>query len=98
MTFDHGAGYLFGSTMEGITLIGPDPKLLVSSSRRADQWQVVRREWRDGIAAKGEHTMFYDFNKPGLAVPLRKVAYAAAIPAGTCISEPAPISKTSTPN
>ena len=25
MTFDHGAGYLFGSTLEGISLIGPDP-------------------------------------------------------------------------
>jgi methyl-accepting chemotaxis protein len=81
MTFDHGAGYLFGSTMEGITLIGPDPKLLgVNRLDVQTNGRSFGREWRDGIAAKGEHTMFYDFNKPGLAVPLRKVAYAAAIP------------------
>ena len=81
MTFDGGAGYLFGSTMEGVTLIGPDPKLyglnrldVVSNGR------AISREWRDNIAAKGDYTMFYEFNKPGQAVPLRKVAYAAAIP------------------
>ena len=26
MTFDNGSGYLFGSTMEGVTVLSPDPK------------------------------------------------------------------------
>ena len=81
MTFDNGAGYMFGSTMEGVTLIGPDPKL--HGLNRLDvvtNGRGIGREWRDNVAAKGDHTMFYEFSKPGQAVPLRKVAYAAAIP------------------
>ena len=26
MTYDNGAGYLFGTTYEGITVLSPDPK------------------------------------------------------------------------
>ncbi|SHG71199.1 methyl-accepting chemotaxis protein [Bradyrhizobium erythrophlei] len=81
MTFDNGAGYMFGSTMEGVTLIGPDPKLY--GLNRLDvvtNGRGIGREWRDNIAAKGDYTMFYEFNKPGQSVVLRKVAYAAAIP------------------
>jgi methyl-accepting chemotaxis protein len=81
MTFDNGAGYLFGSTMEGVTLIGPDPKLL--GLNRLDvitNGKAIGREWRDNVAAKGDYTMFYEFVKPGHDAPLRKVAYAAAIP------------------
>src|ERR1019366_98607 len=81
MTFDNGAGYMFGSTMEGVTLIGPDPKL--HGQNRLDvvtNGRGIGREWRDNVAAKGDHTMFYEYSKPGQAVPLRKVAYAAAIP------------------
>ena len=26
MTYDKGAGYLFGNTMDGITVLAPDPK------------------------------------------------------------------------
>jgi methyl-accepting chemotaxis protein len=81
MTFDNGAGYLFGSTMEGVTLIGPDPKLL--GLNRLDvitNGKAIGREWRDNVAAKGDYTMFYEFVKPGQDAPLRKVAYAAAIP------------------
>jgi methyl-accepting chemotaxis protein len=62
MTFDNGAGYLFGSTMEGVTLIGPDPKLL--GLNRLDvitNGKAIGREWRDNVAARGDHTMFYEF-------------------------------------
>jgi methyl-accepting chemotaxis protein len=81
MTYDNGAGYLFGSSMEGVTLIGPDPKLL--GLNRIDvvtNGKAIGREWRDSVAAKGDHTMFYEFSKPGQTAVLRKVAYAAAIP------------------
>jgi methyl-accepting chemotaxis protein len=75
MTFDNGAGYLFGATMEGITTLAPDPALL--GKQRSD---AVAREWHDNVAAKGEHTMLYEYVRPGEKVPVRKVAYAAAIP------------------
>jgi methyl-accepting chemotaxis protein len=81
MTFDNGAGYMFGSSMDGVTLIGPDPKLY--GLNRLDvvtNGRAIGREWRDNIAAKGDHTMFYEFSKPGQSEVLRKVAYAAAIP------------------
>jgi methyl-accepting chemotaxis protein len=81
MTFDNGAGYLFGSTMDGVTVLTPDPKQI--GQNRLDvvtNGKAIGREWRDSVAAKGEHTMFYDYVKPGQQEPLRKVAYAAAIP------------------
>jgi methyl-accepting chemotaxis protein len=81
MTWDNGSGYLFGSSMDGITLIGQDPKLL--GQNRIDvisNGLAIGRTWRDNVAAKGDHLMFYEFSKPGLTAPLRKVAYAAAIP------------------
>jgi methyl-accepting chemotaxis protein len=67
--------------MDGITLIGQDPKLL--GQNRIDvvtNGKAIGREWRDSIAAKGDHTMFYEISKPGQAVALQKVGYAAAIP------------------
>jgi len=81
MTFDNGAGYIFGTTMDGITLIGPDPKLLGTNRLDAvTNGRMLGREWSANVAAKGEHTMFYDITKPGQTAALRKVGYAAAIP------------------
>jgi len=28
MTYDNGSGYLFGNTMDGITVLSPDPKFI----------------------------------------------------------------------
>jgi methyl-accepting chemotaxis protein len=81
MTYDNGAGYLFGSNMDGVGIIGPDPKLL--GYNRVDvltNGRAVGREWLAGINAKGDHTLIYDYQKPGEQVAIRKVAYAAAIP------------------
>jgi len=81
MTYDNGAGYLFGSMMDGVTVLSPDAKQI--GQNRLDvvtNGKAIGREWRDSVAAKGEHTMFYDYVKPGQTAPLRKVAYAAAIP------------------
>jgi methyl-accepting chemotaxis protein len=81
MTFDNGEGYLFSSTMDGITVLSPNPKQ-IGQNRLDDlsNGRAIPREWRDGVAAKGEHTMFYDYVRPGEAKPLRKVGYAVAIP------------------
>ncbi len=81
MTFDNGSGYLFGSTMEGVTVLSPDAKTI--GQNRLDALtggRAIGREWRDGIAAKGEHTLYYDYKRPGQEALLPKVAYAAAIP------------------
>jgi methyl-accepting chemotaxis protein len=81
MTYDNGAGYLFGSTMDGITVLTPEAKQI--GQNRLDvvtNGKAIGREWRDSVAAKGEHTMFYDYVKPGQTEPLHKVAYAVAVP------------------
>ena len=82
MTFDKGNGYLFGSTMDGVTVLSPDAKTI--GQNRIDvltNGRGIGREWRDGVAAKGEHTLIYEFKRPGQDDQLlRKIAYAAAIP------------------
>jgi len=81
MTFDKSNGYIFGSTMEGVTVLSPDPRQI--GQNRIDQLtngRAISREWRDNIAVKGEHSMAYDYVRPGEQRPVRKIAYAVAIP------------------
>jgi methyl-accepting chemotaxis protein len=81
MTFDSGSGYLFGSTMDGVTVLSPDAKQIGQNRLDAvSNGRPIGREWRDGVAAKGEHTMIYDYVRPGATVAIRKIAYSAAIP------------------
>ena len=81
LTYDHGSGYLFGYTMDGTTVLSPDPKWI--GKNRIDVLtggRAITRELRDGVAADGEVTLYYDKEKPGKKVPLRKLSYAVAIP------------------
>ena len=81
MTHENGANYLFGYTMDGTTLISPDPKAI--GTNRLDVLvggRAVSRELRDGVAAYGEVTLFYEREKAGAKELERKVGYAAAIP------------------
>ncbi|MDO8400567.1 MAG: methyl-accepting chemotaxis protein [Bradyrhizobium sp.] len=81
MTFDKGAGYLFGYTMDGITLMSPDPKQ--HGTNRLDietNGRKLARELRDGVAAKGEVTLEYEYRKPGQEEIIRKISYAVAVP------------------
>ena len=66
MTYEKGAGYLFGSTFDGITVLAQDPKQ-VGTNRMDVQTngRYISRELRDGVAAKGETTLYYDIKKPG---------------------------------
>ena len=99
MTFDNGAGYMFGSTMEGVTLIGPDPKLY--GQNRLDvvtNGRGIGREWRDNVAAKGDHTMFYEYSKPARPYRSARSPTRPRSRAGTCMSEPGPTSKISMPS
>jgi methyl-accepting chemotaxis protein len=81
MTYDNGAGYLFGNTMDGITVLSQDPKFI--GQNRMDvllNGRSISRELRDGVAAKGEIMLIYDNLRPGQQEPSRKIGYAVAIP------------------
>jgi methyl-accepting chemotaxis protein len=81
MTYDNGTGYLFVYTMDGYPIFSSD-------NSRPDQHRLdnetngrkLIREMRDGVAAKGEITLYYEFQKPGQQGLVPKLSYAAAIP------------------
>ena len=81
MTYDNGAGYLFAYTMDGVTISSPDTKTI--GQNRLDVQtnnRTLARELRDGVAAKGDVTLRYEFKKPGSEDLIRKMSYAMAIP------------------
>jgi methyl-accepting chemotaxis protein len=81
MTFDNGAGYLFATTYDGITVLSPDPKQI--GTNRMDvlvNGRALSRELLDGVLAKGEITLRYEYVKPGQETPIRKLGYAVAVP------------------
>ncbi|EKS35508.1 methyl-accepting chemotaxis protein [Afipia clevelandensis] len=81
MTYDKGNGYLFAYTMDGITIATPDPKKIGSNQLDVETaGRKLARELRDGVAAKGEVTLRYEYEKPGTKELIRKVSYAVAIP------------------
>lgn len=80
-TYDNGNGYLFAYTMEGVTVVAPDAKVI--GTNRLDvktNERALTRELRDGVAAKGEVTLHYEYMKPGEKDPIRKVSYAVGVP------------------
>ena len=81
MTYDDGAGYLFATTFDGITVLAPDPKQV--GQNRMDvvtNGRKLSREFLDGVMAKGEITLRYEYMKPGQETPIRKLGYAVAVP------------------
>jgi methyl-accepting chemotaxis protein len=81
LTYNNGDGYLFGSTLDGITVLAPDTKTIGTNRLDiATGGRYIGREWRDGVVAKGEHTLYYDFKRPGQEELIRKTAYSRAIP------------------
>jgi methyl-accepting chemotaxis protein len=81
LTYNNGDGYLFGSTLDGVTVLSPDAKTIGTNRLDvATGGRYIGREWRDGVVAKGEHTLYYDFKRPGQEELIRKTAYARAIP------------------
>ena len=54
MTYDNGAGYLFGTNYDGITVLSPDPKLI--GTNRMDvvtNGRTLSRELMEGVKIKG---------------------------------------------
>ncbi|MEH2480705.1 methyl-accepting chemotaxis protein [Nitrobacteraceae bacterium AZCC 2146] len=81
MTYDNGSGYVFVYDMNGIALATPDPKQF--GTNRLDvliNGRALTRELRDGVAAKGDVTLYYEYMKPGTTELIRKFSYAVAIP------------------
>ena len=81
MTYDNGGGYLFGNTMDGITVLSPDPKMIgVNRMDVQTNGRFISRELLEGVKSKGAILLEYDNIKPGQDKPTRKIGYAAAIP------------------
>lgn len=81
LTYDKGDGYMFAYTMDGVAIATPDPKQI--GTNRIDvevNGRKLTRELRDGVAAKGDVTLRYEYYKPGQETPIRKLSYAVAIP------------------
>ncbi|TKT71998.1 HAMP domain-containing protein [Afipia massiliensis] len=81
MTYDKGDGYMFAYTMDGVTVATPNAKQI--GTNRLDietNGRKLARELRDGVAAKGDVTLRYEYFKPGEEKPIRKMSYAVAIP------------------
>jgi methyl-accepting chemotaxis protein len=81
LTYDNGAGYLFATTYDGITVLSPDPKQI--GTNRMDvavNGRTISRELLDGVKAKGEILVSYDYVRPGEDKPIRKIGYAVAVP------------------
>jgi len=81
MTYDNGAGYLFGTSYDGITQLAPDPKQI--GTNRMDVVTNGRKlsvELMNGVKANGSILLYYEYVKPGQETPIRKIGYAVAIP------------------
>jgi methyl-accepting chemotaxis protein len=81
MTYDKGAGYLFGTGYDGITILAPDPKQV--GTNRMDvvtNGRKLSQELLDGVKANGSILLYYEYVKPGEEKPIRKIGYAVAVP------------------
>jgi methyl-accepting chemotaxis protein len=81
LTYDNGGGYLFATNYDGITVLSPDPKQI--GTNRLDiviNGRMISRELLDGVKAKGEILLTYEYVRPGEEKPIRKIGYAIAIP------------------
>jgi methyl-accepting chemotaxis protein len=80
MTYDKGNGYLFVYTMEGIVVVLPEFKVGSDRLNVLVNGRAIARELRDGVAAKGEVQLAYEFKKPGHDELSRKMSYGLVIP------------------
>jgi methyl-accepting chemotaxis protein len=81
MTYDNGAGYLFATNYDGITVLSPDPKQVGTNRMEVvTNGRKLSHELLDGVMAKGEILLQYEYVKPGEEKPIRKIGYAIAVP------------------
>ena len=81
LTFDNGNGYVFAYTMDGVAVLAPVPGQIGQNRMDIDTGgRKLVRELRDGIAAKGEIMLRYEYRRPGQDELIRKFSYAVPIP------------------
>ena len=81
MTYDKGAGYIFGTNYDGITQLAPDPKQIGTNRMEVvTNGRKLSRELMSGVKANGDILLRYDYVKPGQETPIRKLGYAVAVP------------------
>jgi methyl-accepting chemotaxis protein len=81
LTYDKGAGYLFGTSYDGITVLSPDPKQIgINRMEVVTNGRKLSHELMDGVRSKGEILLAYEYVKPGEEKPIRKIGYAVAVP------------------
>ena len=81
MTYDKGAGYLFGTSYDGITILTPDPKQVGTNRMEVvTNGRKLSHELMDGVRANSSILLYYEYVKPGQEKPIRKVGYAVAVP------------------
>ena len=98
MTYDKGAGYLFATTYDGITRLSPDPKQIGTNRMEVvTNGRKLSHELMDGVQAKGEILLPYEYVKPGEEKPTRKIGYAVAVPGFDMFLGSGPISTISIP-
>ncbi|MBR1213729.1 methyl-accepting chemotaxis protein [Bradyrhizobium sp. JYMT SZCCT0180] len=81
LTYDKGAGYLFGTAYNGITIMAPNPAQV--GTNRMDvvtNGRKLSQELMDGVKANGSILLTYEYMKPGEEKPIRKMGYAVAVP------------------
>jgi methyl-accepting chemotaxis protein len=81
MTYDHGDGYVFAYTMDGVTLASPVPAQI--GTNRLDVLTggiPILRRLRDGVRQAGEIVFAYDYARPGQTALSHKLSYAAGVP------------------
>ena len=73
MTYDKGAGYLFGTGYDGITVLAPNPQQI--GQNRMDVVTNGRRlsvELMEGVKKNGEILLYYEYMKPGTEKPIAR--------------------------
>ena len=81
MTYDNGAGYLFGTGYDGITVLAPDPKQVGTNRMEVvTNGRKLSQELMNGVKANGSILLHYEYVKPGEQTPIRKIGYAVAVP------------------
>ena len=81
MTYDKGAGYLFGTNYAGITILAPDPKQIGQNRMEVlTNGRKLSHELMDGARSKGEILLTYEYARPGTEQLSRKISYAVDLP------------------
>ncbi|HKO69496.1 MAG TPA: methyl-accepting chemotaxis protein [Bradyrhizobium sp.] len=81
MTYDNGAGYLYATSYDGVQLVSGDPKQV--GTNRMDvltNGRFLNRELMDGVKAKGEMLLRFEYMKPNEEKLIRKIGYAVSVP------------------